>query len=156
MDFAGDVVKATGKSIQVVNSLQPMETGWINWKYTYTYKNGKFKLKSSTAAAKSSLGNHAYDEDGYRALFKKNKYVVANTRSFYTGTDLKKVAFTAERNDKLTLKKIKISGDKVYLQFQKGKKTGWQQVDNSGVYDFRSSDPGSTGWFYGVYKRLVG
>lgn len=144
-DIGGTVVKASSKGIQVSHGLRPRETGGLAWNYTYTYKNGKFKLKSSTAAVKSTLGNMAIDDE-YKAIFAKNKYVVASTRVFYKDTNLKKASFTAKQNDKLTLKKIKIAKGKVYLQFQKGKKTGWQQVNGTGF----------TEWFYGVSKRQIG
>ena len=49
------------------------------------------------------------------------------------------------------IKKVKVSGYKMYLQFQKGKKTGWQKVYRSSVY---FPDVASKQWFYGVYSRL--
>lgn len=157
LNSAEEVVKATSKEIQVRHELQPQETGRISWKFSYTYKNGKFKLKSSTAEVKSILGTMgSMEQDSYGAYFKKNQFVVANPLTFYPSTSLKKTAFTARRQDKLKMKKIKVSGNKVYLQFQKSGKTGWQRVNRSDVYKYSSSDPGSTGWFYGVFNRLAG
>lgn len=156
LSSAGNVVKATSKSIQIGHSYQTPETGWVNWKYTYTFKNGQFKLKSSTAAVKSSLTT--YDNgDGYTKYFKKNKFKAMKSLTFYTSTSQKKKAFTAKKGNVLTLKKIKVSGKKVYMQFQLGKKTGWKKVDNdySKVYSFNMN--GMTGgWFYGVGVRLAG
>lgn len=156
LSTAEDVVKATGKEIQIRHRLQPEETGWINWKFTYTYKKGIFKLKSSTASVKSSLGRMAAGQDDYGKYFEKNQFIAAKPLTFYTDTSLNKTAFTAQKQDKLTLKKIKVSGSRVYLQFQKGKKTGWRRANQSDVYNFKSSDPASTGWFYGVFNRLAG
>lgn len=147
----GDVIKATKNEIQVQCGRAPDETGSIEWIYTYQYKEGKFALKSSIASAKSTMGEIKYNKDGYRKYFKKNKFVVANKRSFYTHTDLKKVAFKAKKGDVLKLKKVKVSGYKLYLQFQKGKKAGWQKVNRSSLY---LPDVSSKQWFYGVYKRL--
>ena len=42
------------------------------------------------------------------------------------------------------------------LTFKKGSKTGWQKVYRTNVYDYSGSDPGKTGWFYGVFNRLAG
>lgn len=156
LSTAEDVVKATGKEIQIRHRLQPEETGWINWKFTYTYKKGIFKLKPSTASVKSSLGRMAAGQDDYGKYFEKNQFIAAKPLTFYTDTSLNKTAFTARKQDKLTLKKIKVSGSRVYLQFQKGKKTGWRRANQSDVYNFKSSDPASTGWFYGVFNRLAG
>ena len=152
---SGDITSAASKSVKAVFSCQPAETGWIHWTYDYVWKNGKFVLKSNTATVKSSLVS--YDPgDGYTKYFKKNQFVAANKRNFYTSTSLSKIAFTANKGDVLTLKKIKISGNRVFLQFKKGSKTGWQKVCRSDVYDYTSSDPGKTGWFCGVYRRLAG
>lgn len=131
--YDGRVVSVSGSEIKVQQSYQPPETGWIDWKFTYTYKNGKFKLKSNTAAVKSSY------------LAKKNSFRVANSVSFYTSTNLKKKAFTAKRNDVLTLTKIKVSGGKAYLQFKKNGKTGWQKVGNYSNYFYQNRH-----WFYGI------
>lgn len=151
----GDIVKVTSKSVRAEFSCQPAETGWINWVYEYTWKNGKFVLKSNIADVKSSLS--FYDPgDGYTKYFKKNQFVTANKIKFYTSTSLGKTAFTANRGDVLTLKKIKVSGNNVYLQFKKGSKTGWQKVYRTNAYDYSGSNPGKTGWFYGVFNRLAG
>ncbi len=156
LSSAGNVVKATSKSIQIGHSYQTPETGWVNWKYTYTFKNGKFKLKSGTAAVKSSLTT--YDNgDGYLKYFKKNKFKAMKQLTFYTSTSQKKKAFTARKGNVLTLKKIKISGKKIYMQFQLGKKKGWKKVDNdySKVYSYTMNGV-TGGWFYGVRERLAG
>lgn len=156
LNSAGSVEKATSKNIQIGHSYQTPETARVNWKYTYTFKNGKFKLKSSTAAVKSSLTT--YDNgDGYFKYFKKSKFKAMKSLTFYTSTSQKKKAFTARKGNVLTLKKIKVSGKKVYMQFQLGKKTGWKKVDNdySKIYNYTMNGV-TGGWFYGVRDRLAG
>ena len=156
LNSAGSVVKATSKSIQVAHSYQLPETGRVNWKYTYTWKNGKFRLKSSTAPVKSSL--NTYDNgDGYVKYFKKSRFKAMKSLTLYTSTSQKKKAFTTKKGKVLTLKKIKVSGKKIYMQFQYGSKTGWKKVDNdyTKVYNYGASGV-SGGWFYGVQCRLAG
>lgn len=155
-----NVVSASSSRIQVLVTGQPTETGWIQGELTYVYKNGKFQLKSNVLPVKSLFyKNGDISSDQYAAYLNRNQYVVANKRAFYTTTGMKKKAFTAKRGDVLTLKKMKISGKKVYLQFQKGSKTGWQRVFRNNVYDYSISDwdeIAKTGWFYGIYQRLAG
>lgn len=152
LSSGGNVIKVAKNEIQIQCGYAPDETGSIEWVYTYQYKGGKFALKSSIANAKSTMGEINYNKDGYRKYFKKNKFVVANKRTFYTHTNLKKAAFKAKKGDVLKLKKVKISGYNLYLQFQKGNKTGWQKVCRSYVY---FPDVASKQWFYGVYRRLT-
>lgn len=141
----GAAVKVKGSQVQIGYSYQPPETGWIHWNYTYIYKNGKFRLKSNTATVKSSLGNPSSRPDNYGKYFKKSQFVAAKPLSFYSSTDLKTVSLTAKRNDVLSLKKIKIVGRNMYLQFKKGNAAGWHKVHN-----------GTSQWFYGVSSRLAG
>lgn len=154
--MAGDVTDVTGSQITVEYTGQPMETGGLLCDFTYVYRNGKFKLKSNTVPVKSRLSVFSYNDDGYGKYFVNNQFLVANKRSFYTSTSMKKKAFTVRRGDVVTLKKIKMTSSKVYLQFQYGNKKGWQRVFRNSVYDFTRDDWENTGWFYGVAKRLAG
>ena len=138
----GKAVSATSKEIKIQFSEQPSETGWVHWNFTYKYTGSKFKLKSNTASVKSSL---SYDNgDGYASYFKQSKFKAQQPLTFYKKTDLKKVSFTAKTGDVLKLKKVKIINTNMYLQFQKGIKTGWQIVRKN------------FNWFYGVTSRLAG
>lgn len=150
---AMDVTSASDSQIKVACRIQPPETGCIDFSYIFVYKNGKFKLKSNTVTAKSMFIK-APGYDRYAKYFKKNQFAAFKTLKFYKDTNLKKVSFKAKKNDILTLKKIKISGKKTYLQFKKGSKTGWVKVfnDYSVVYpNFENS-----GWFHGIIYRLAG
>lgn len=155
---AENVTSISSSQIKVAFSGQPTETGRINCTLTYVYKNGKFKLKSTTATAKSAIGSF-YSSDSYGKYFRSNKYKVSKKLKFYTSTSQKKTAFTAKKGDILKLRKIKISGKNVYLQFQKGSKTGWRKVFNAydKVYDCSNwQNIANSGWFYGVHNRLAG
>lgn len=152
---AGDVVSASKSQIKVAYTGQPMETGRLYCELGYTYKSGRFKLKSNTTSVHSTLGS-SWDHDEYEMYFINNQFVVANKRTFYTSSSMKKKAFTAYRGDVLTLKKIKVTSNKVYLQFKKGNKTGWQRVFRNNVYDFAWDNWQDSGWFYGVANRLAG
>lgn len=143
----GQVIKATGKKIVIDHGFQPSETGWLRWKYSYVYKNNKFKRSSDTAAVKSSLGDYM-SKDGYGKYFANNQFVAARSIRFYSSTKMNKTAFSAKKGDVLTLKKIKISGSKMYLQYQNGTKTGWIEVNKRGYMD--------KPFFYGVNERLAG
>ena len=143
----GQVVKATGKKIVIDHGFQPSETGWLRWKYSYVYKNNKFKRSSDTASVKSSLGDFM-SKDGYGKYFANNQFVAARSIRFYSSTKMNKTAFSAKKGDVLTLKKIKISGSKMYLQYQNGTKTGWIEVNKRGYME--------KPFFYGVNERLAG
>ncbi len=150
----GDVVNVSGKKLTLEYHLQPSEIGRISWRYTYNWKGGKWKRGSDTASVKSMLTYN--NGDGYTKYFKKNQFVVANTQKFYKTTAMNKVSFTAKRGAVVTLKKIKMSGENVYVQFAKGGKTGWKKLYAGNVYDYRASNIANSGWFYGVLKRLAG
>lgn len=138
---AKGVISASGNTIKVPFSKQPAAVGWVSWNYSYKYTGGKFKLTSSIASVKSTMSDIG---DGYTALFRKNKFKARKTILFYKKTNLSELSFTAEKGDILKMKRIKVSDKSVYIQFQKGNKTGWQKVDRG--YD----------WFYGVSDRLIG
>ncbi|MDD7113286.1 MAG: hypothetical protein PUH88_02275 [Lachnospiraceae bacterium] len=143
----GEVIRATGKKIVIRHSYQPSETGWLHWKYSYVYKNKKFKRISDTASVKTALGDFAM-KDGYEKYFAKNQFVAARSLRFYSSVKMNKTAFVTKKGDILTLKKVKISGNKMYLQFQKGSKTGWREVNKRSYID--------KPFFYGVNERLAG
>lgn len=138
-----EVTSATSNTIKVFFTVQPSEIGWVNWTYTYKYTGGKFKLKSSIAAVKSSL---TYDNgDGYSKLFRQNKFKAKKNLTFYTKTNLSTVSFTVKPGNIVKLKRIKVTDSAIYMQFQRGNRTGWQRVKQLG-FD----------WFYGVTQRLAG
>lgn len=142
---AMEIASAQKNSLTINHGDQPSETGWINWKMTYVIRNNKLVLSNSTTSTvKSIIGNG--QKDAYSRLFQKNIFVTAKKLSFYNG---KKLAYTVPASQKVTLKKLTLSGGKIYLQFQYGKKTGWISV-NSKKYNFESP------YFKAVSKRLVG
>lgn len=147
-NMSATVTKVTASSIQVLFSVQPAETGRLEWTFTYKPNGNKLKTKSKTVSVKSTLGQGTdWQKDGYFKYFKKNQFVTLTGRKYYTSSNLKKTAFTAKKGDVVTLKKVKISGKKMYLCFKKGKKSGW----------IRIKDKYSTsGWYYGVNNRLAG
>lgn len=139
---AGEIVdKTTTTSIRIKNICQPDMTGLISWYYTYKYSGGRFKLVSSTASAKS-----IYQAENYGKYFAKNQFIANKTLTFYTGTDLKRKAFTVKAGSIVKLTKVKTNGPKMYLCFQYKSKNGW--------VDPRSST--AIGSFKGVNKRLAG
>lgn len=149
VDNAGDhIQKVTSNSINVRYSVQPLETGFISWNYTFQRVGKKFKLKSTAAKVTSNLANRSLYRDNYQKYFDKNQFVVQRQKAFYTGTNLNKVAFTAKKGDVLTLSKLKAVNKKLYLGFKKKGKLGWIKVG-------RPYSP-SSHLFYGVSKRMVG
>lgn len=120
-----NIDKVTANSIRVVNSCQPSLTGRVTWKDTYTYKDGKFQLKSNTAKASSLIGG-IQTGDGYEKYLKKNQFVTQKAVTFYTDKTMTKQAFTVKANKAVTLKKITMTADRqIYFQFKSGNKTGW-------------------------------
>lgn len=149
------VTKATSGSITAQYSYQYVETARICWNFVYTYKNGKFQLKSKQATVKSEVGITApYYGDGYSKYFRKNQFKAAKSLTFYTSTSLSKKAFTAKKGDVVTLQKIRFSGKYAYLRFKKGSKTGWVRVGNSYASVYKNGY--KNGWFYGTGTRLAG
>lgn len=146
-NMAATVTRVSKSGITVKFSVQPVETGRIEWKFMYKPSGKRLKLKSNSAKATSVLGEWPMD-DGYGKYFKQNKFVTASGRTFYTSTNLKKKAFATKTGDILTLQKVKIIGKKMYLGFKKNGRIGWRRIKS--VYS-------STGyWFYGVNNRLAG
>ena len=141
------VTKVTSESISVKFSVQPYETGRIEWNFVYKPSGSKLKLKSSTAAAQSTLGTWPV-YDGYQKYFKNNQFVTARKRTYYTSYALKNKAFTANSGDVLTLRQVKVVNRKLYLKFTLNGKNGWIRV--TGKSDYNGE------WFRGVSRRLAG
>ena len=83
---------------------------------------------------------------GIFELFRKNIFVTAKKLRFYNGS---KLAFTVPKGKQVTLKKLTLSKNTMYLQFQYGKKTGWLRVNNK---DYNYESP----YFEVVSRRLAG
>ena len=111
----------------------------------YKFRNNKLVLTSTTSSTvKSIIGN--YHNDSYSKLFRKNIFVTAKKLRFYNGS---KLAFTVPKGKQVTLKKLTLSKNTMYLQFQYGKKTGWLRVNNK---DYNYESP----YFKVVSRRLAG
>lgn len=144
-DTAQDISSVKKNNLILNHSKQPYETGWINWKMTYTVRNNKLVLtNNTTSTVRSIIGNS--QKDYYSRLFQKNIFITAKKLSFYNGN---KLAYSVPANTKVTLKKLTLSKGKIYLQFQYGKKTGWIRVNNKN-YNFESP------YFEIVNSRLAG
>lgn len=140
-----DIVAASGSTITVKCWDQPSQLGGISWKFKYNFSNGKFTRKSSTATVKSGLGEV---QSKYSKYYKKNQFKVKESSlTFYTNIDCNSVSFEASKNDVLTLKKIKVSGKKMYALFSNGNESGWIYLDEE-AYDQE--------WFYDVRNWLAG
>lgn len=146
-NMSATVTKASSSYIEVRFSVQPYETGRIEWNFKYKPAGNKLKLKSNTATAVSTLGNSGWPSDGYQKYFKRNQFVTSAGRQYYTSSSLKKKAFRTKKGDIVTLKKVKISKKKMYLCFKKGKKTGWVLIKG----DYTRNE-----WYRGVTQRLAG
>ena len=79
-------------------------------------------------------------------LFRKNIFVTEKKLRFYNGS---KLAFSVPKGKQVTLKKLTLSKNTMYLQFQYGKKTGWLRVNNK---DYNYESP----YFKVVSRRLAG
>lgn len=145
IDSAGEII-ATGKnSLTIKHHFQPQETGYLDWKFQYKFNGSKFVLTSSTTdTVKSAIGD--FRKDSYSKKFKKNQFVTAKKLSFYNGS---KLSFRVPANKTVTLKKITISKEVIYLQFQYGKKNAWIHVNREN-YDYEHP------WFKAVNGRLAG
>lgn len=144
-DTAYDIASASKNNLVLNHAEQPSETGWINWKMTYVFRNNRLVLTNqTTSTVKSTLGMG--QKDYYSKLFQKNIFVTAKKLSFYNGN---KLAYTVPAGKKVTLKKLTLSKGKIYLQFQYGKKTGWISVNNRN-YDYENP------YFKVVSSRLAG
>ncbi len=146
-NMSARITKVTSSYIEARFSVQPFETGRIEWSFKYKPSGSRLKLKSSTAPVVSALGDLTYPSDGYHKYFKKNQFVTSSGRTYYTSASLKKKAFTTKKGDIVTLKKVKISKKKMYLCFKKGKRTGWVRIKGS----YTRNE-----WYRGVSQRLAG
>ena len=143
---AGSIDKVTANSIRVVNSCQPSLTGRVTWKDTYTYKNGKFRLKSNTAKASSLIGG-IRTGDGYEKYLEKNQFVTQRAVTFYTDKTMTKQAFTVTANKAVTLRQISVTANRqICFQFKSGNKTGWIREQATCFYGVSSR---CAGGFYG-------
>jgi hypothetical protein len=105
--------------------------GDIDYKQTYTYKDGKLTAKKTGGKVKV-----ATPEGGFTT--NNNSYTISKTVKAYTTAGGKTVAFTLKDGDKVTATKALYYKGKQYLQFQYGEKTGWIRIDNldkAFVYD---------------------
>ena len=143
--YQNEIVAADKNYVTIHNSDQPAEVGWISWNIPYKYSKGKLvAATTSTTTVKSLIANNKKDK--YSKYFAKNQFVTAKKLTFYNGS---KVAYTVPKGKVVTLTKLSLSKDVIYLQFKYGKKTGWAHV-NGTKYNF------SKPWFQGVNARLAG
>lgn len=145
-NMMADVTAVSSNKISVKFSVQPYDTGRVEWTFDYRPKGKKLKLVSNTASIKSVLGDYFYaDRDSKN--FKKNKFTTVRPRTYYKSAGGSQKAFRTKKGDVVKMQKVKIIGKKMYVSFKKGKKTGWTEV-----HDYTSGGE----WFRGVSKRLAG
>lgn len=142
--YATEIISANKNGLVIKHSDQPGETGWLFWTLPYKYQKGKFvPATTSTKTVKSGIARSGKDK--YSKYFAKNKFVAAKKLTFYNGN---KVAFRVNKGKVVTLTKLSLSKNKIYLQFKYGKKTGWIRVNRP---DYDSTHP----LFQSVNSRLV-
>lgn len=157
------VKSATSDHVIVEYGAQPSTIGSISFKLTYVYKDGVFKVKTSTVAAKSRIDypycpdyeNEPDKSDGMEKYFAKNKFKTAKKLTFYTkaGGDTK--AYTVAKNKFVTLKKIKLYKGHIYGQFEYNDTLGWKKLTVN-PYKYESDGKVTGAWFKGVHERLAG
>lgn len=135
------IVKVTASEVKIRYTCLFLEFGTVDWVSAYVWKQGKLCLKSNTANVK--FRDTAIFPDEYTELFKENKFVAQKSMKFYTNSSMKKISFRVKDGDTVTLKKIKYTGGKFYMQFLKDSKTGWLRVGDGAA-------------FYGVNNRMAG
>ena len=141
---AHEVTSVSSSKINVIYRGSAYETGRMHCTYTFILRNGKIKLKSRTVPIVSSYSTHPVGfNDSYNESFSKNQFIAAKSLTFYKKPNSKKIVFSAKEGDILTLKKIRITDQSTFLQFQKGKQTGWISIG----FNYASD------WFYGVALR---
>lgn len=132
--YEKEILSASKTKIVLNHYVQPCETGMIQWKLSYKYKNGKFiPAASSTKTVKSKVATMYKNK--YSKYFAKNKFVTAKKVTFYKKAGGKKIAFRVPKGKIVTLKKLTYSKKKIYLQFKYGKKRGYLRV-NKEKYNF--------------------
>lgn len=149
LNAQAEIDSVDSAEINVAYQMQFDEIGRVKWNSTYTFQNGKLKLKSNTMEAKSSIGDMVLNEDGYNSRFQKNQFQAMRRIRLYDNTALKSVSYTAAKGDILKLTKMKYAGKSLFVQFSKDGKKGWMKLGQSGL-----EDPSSL--FYGVAPRLAG
>lgn len=141
------IKNVSSTEIKVSYRRQFPKIGSILWTSNYIVKDDKLKLKSNMSKATCAYrGNNFYYQDEYGKKFEKNEYEAMRKFKLYTDTSLKNVSFSAEKGNILILKNIKFVKDRFYVQFGKGRKTGWIKVEPSNGHIL----------FYGVSYRLAG
>lgn len=131
--------------IQYYHQLEAI--GRISWTGTYVIRDGRLKLKPIAYKVKNTTTTKYGDPDGYGKLLEKNKYKsIRGDLILHTDTSMKTEAYRANKNDILTLKKIKYTKDEWFVQFEKDGKKGWLGLNGIGSMEL----------FYGVRDRLAG
>lgn len=149
---AGTLVdKVTSTSIRIPNVCMPSLVGRVQWYYTYKYINGEFKLASSTPSVKSIFGkNGAYDPgDGYNKYFRKNQFIANKNLTLYTNTDMKKEAFSIKPGTVVTLSKVKVTKNGMYVSFRYKSKYGWLNARRNSAASFKGVSQRMAGGFLG-------
>lgn len=149
------IKSATSDHVIVEYGAQPSTIGSISFKLTYVYKDGAFKVKTTTVKATSNLGYYTWPDDGMEKYFAKNKFKTAKKLTFYTkaGGDIK--AYTVAKNKFVTLKKIKLYKGHIYGQFEYNDTLGWKKLTVN-PYKYESDGKVTGAWFKGVHERLAG
>lgn len=110
--YQNEIVAADKNYVTIHNSDQPAEVGWISWNIPYKYSKGKLvAATTSTTTVKSLIANNKKDK--YSKYFAKNQFVTAKKLTFYNGS---KVAYTVPKGKVVTLTKLSLSKDVIYLQ----------------------------------------
>lgn len=138
------IVKATKNGFITKNRTQPSEIGWISWKFTYVWKNGKPVLKTNTVPPTSTI---------------MRKFTTGKTLKFSREAGGKEAAFILKRGKKVSLINVKVTKKKMYVQFQYGKKKGWLCVGQEKyekIYQFDKEGNLISSYFEGVHERLAG
>lgn len=143
-----EIVSASKNKITLRHRKTFPETSWVTWTLPYKYKKGKFVLASSTSKTVKSMMTNAV-QNKYTKYYKKGQFVTAKKVTFYKKVNRKKVAFRVPKGKVVTLKKLRLSKSKIYLQFKYGKKYGYLRV-NRANYNFDKPI------FQDVNSRLAG
>lgn len=85
-NMAATVTKVSKGGITVKFSVQPVETGRIEWKFVYKPSVKKLKLRSNSARVTSVPGQWPMD-DGYGKYFKQNKFICLKLRLQVSGKE---------------------------------------------------------------------
>ena len=146
-DMYVTILKVTANSITVKFSVQPYETGRVEWNFVYIPSGQKLKLKSNIVDIRSCIGSKDLSHVG-DYFFIHNQFFTSIGRTYYTSTNLRNKSFTTEYSDIVTLKKVKIVNKKMYLKFSFEGKDGWikMQEPRKSRWD----------WYLGVYQYLAG